>query len=160
MNDMADNIFDLPTSIQSPDKKPIVENGLIGLDKLDQIGTETLLAMISSKTNQEAAEKLGISYQALWARNVKYDIDKIVAQIPKQALLRLQIGSNRAADKLVEKLDDRREGLQAATEILDRVGLTGDKGNTVNIENKVLVIPSELMFKYGITSDAKAGSTG
>ena len=100
-------------------------------DGLDKMGSETLLALVQSKTQREAAEKLSIADNTLWYRIKKYKLDDIIAQIPKQALIRLQLGSTRAAEKLVEKLDSPREGLQAATEILDRVGLTGDKPTVV-----------------------------
>jgi len=119
----------------------IVENGKDvaqsnSFECLDKVGQETLLALLSSKTNVEAAERLSIAPNSLWYRIKKYNLDKIIADIPRQALMRLQLGSTRAAEKLVEKLEDRREGLQAATEILDRVGLTGDKGRTL-IQNNV-----------------------
>lgn len=100
------------------------------LEKIGEMpkeGTETLLALLQSRTNGEAAQRLSIAESTLYFRINKFGLDKIIADFPKQALMRLQLGSTRAADKLVEKLDDRREGLQAATEILDRVGLTGDK---------------------------------
>ena len=38
------------------------------------------------------------------------------------------------------------------------LGYSEDKGTNINIENKVLVLPSELIGKYGITHDSKDSS--
>lgn len=99
--------------------------------ELDQTGTETLLALVQCKTNREAAVRLSIDESTLYLRINKYNLRERMAEFPKQALARLQLGSTRAADVLVEKLDSRSESLQAATEILDRVGLRGDSPQTL-----------------------------
>ena len=104
---------------------------LTKVNALDKEGVQTLLAYMQSKTVEDAARALGITRQGLWLRVKKYKLDEIISEVPKEALMRLQLGSTKAAEKLVEKLDDRHEGLQAATEILDRVGLTGDKPTVV-----------------------------
>lgn len=106
---------------------PTSPKELTDVNSLDKTATETLLALISTKNSTEAAERLGITRQAVWLRVQKYGLNKWIEQIPKQALARLQLGSDLAAEKLVEKLDDRREGLEAAKEILNRVGISGDK---------------------------------
>ena len=130
------------------------------LEKIGEMpkeGTETLLALLQSRTNGEAAQRLSIAESTLYFRINKFGLDKIIADFPKQALMRLQLGSTRAADKLVEKLDDRREGLQAATEILDRVGLTGDKPSMIqqiNVGNEMGVKVSTY-DSSGITPDSK-----
>ncbi len=133
------------------------DNKLTKVDALDKEGVETLLAYMQSKTVEEAAQTLGITRQGLWLRVKKYKLDEIVSEVPKEALMRLQVGSTKAADVLVGELDERQNKMEAAKEILDRVGLTGDKDGSVNIENKVLVIPSELVQKYAITSDTTTG---
>lgn len=106
------------------------------LDGLDKKGMQTLIAYVNAKSTQEAADSLGITRQALWLRIKKYNLDKLITEIPKQAIARLQIGSVLAADKLIEKLDSRTESLDAAVEILDRVGV-GNKGPVVAIQNNM-----------------------
>lgn len=109
------------------------------IDQMDKVGAETLLALLSTKTNTEAAERLGIERSTLWYRIQKYKLDEMIEKVPKEALMRLQLSSTRAAEKLIEKLDDRKDGLQAATEILDRVGLVGNKGSGVNIQGEKVI---------------------
>lgn len=99
-------------------------------EHLDKIGTETLLALLSSRTKSEAAEKLSIARSALYQRIIKYGLEKHLEAIPKQALQTLQMGSDRAAETLVHALDDRINKMEAAKEILDRVGVT-NKAPTV-----------------------------
>lgn len=106
-------------------------SGIEKFGELDKTGSETLLALLQSKTNGEAARTLSIAESTLYQRIKRYNLDKIIEQFPKQALMRLQLGSTRAAEVLVEKLEKRDESLQAATQILDRVGLTGEKTQTL-----------------------------
>lgn len=94
--------------------------------QLDQAGTETLLALLSSKTKTEAAEKLKIDRTTLYQRIDRYGLAKHLEAIPKRALQTLQMGSELAAETMINKLSGH-QGLEAAKEILDRVGLTGDK---------------------------------
>lgn len=97
---------------------------------LDRVGTETLLAILSSKTKTEAAEKLSIDRTTLYLRIDKYKLGQYLEEIPKKALQTLQMGSERAAETLVHALDDRMNKMEAAKEILDRVGVT-NKAPTV-----------------------------
>jgi hypothetical protein len=65
--------------------------------------------------------------------------------MPKEALMRLQLGSTKAADEFVQELDHQRVDVRqkAAGEILDRVGLTGDSPSVLqqfNLGEKGFVI--------------------
>ena len=126
------------------DKKELTE-----FDGLDADGVKTLMAVMNSKSTSDAAAALGITRQALWIRTKKYNIDKIIADFPKEALMRLQLGSTRAADVLVEKLESRSESLQAATEILDRVGLTGGNPPVLQQFN----VKGEMSVEFGSNDD-------
>lgn len=118
------------------------------IEQLDKTASETLLALLSSKTQTEAAERLQIERSTLWYRVKKYKLDDIIAQIPREALMRLQLASTSAAEKLVQKLDDRKEGLQAAIEILDRTGVTARKDDSPQVQvNTFIGVKKE---DYGI----------
>ncbi len=107
---------------------------LTELDGLDTVGTQTLLALIQSKTHQEAADKLSITRGGLWLRVKKYKLDEIIAQFPRQALMRLQLSSIKAAEVLNEEMEKtgfNSKRLEAAKDVLDRVGVTGDKPTTL-----------------------------
>jgi len=120
---------------------------------LDKVGKETLVALLSSNSKDQAAEQLGITRKALYLREQKYDFTPFLAAVPQQALQALQMGSVKAADNFIRKIDDRDSGvsLAASREILDRVGLGTQISNnqTTNIQ---VVIPNELQNKYAIPS--------
>lgn len=98
---------------------------------LDQLGKDTLLALLTSKTKTEAANKLSISRQQLYNREKKYGLVKFLEEIPQKALQTLQMGSVRAAEMLVEQLDSDKNAMEAAKEILDRVGIVKREGPTI-----------------------------
>lgn len=103
---------------------------------------ETLLAILTTSTFTEAASKLGITLEGLSKRRIKYGIDKQIAALPEQALDRLRIGSVKAANELVNQLDDRQIQFRnkAANDVLGYVvprQNTGGVAVQVNF-NKVL----------------------
>lgn len=118
--------------LAAPENQP--ESKLSLIDTMDRVGVETLVALLQHDTQKETAAALGISPQALWLRVNKYHLKEIMAEIPQQALMRLHMGSIKAADNLVKKIDSQKEtvSLQASTEILDRVGLVGQPDVVVN----------------------------
>ena len=91
---------------------------------------ETLLAILTTNSYEEAAKKLHMTGDGLRLRRVKYGIDKRVAELPAEALDRLRMGSVRAANTFVNNLDNPTKDMEAAKEILNRVGIT-DKTPTV-----------------------------
>jgi hypothetical protein len=102
--------------------------------------SETVAALTTSPTNTAAASLLGISNQALYERLGRYpEIKEAVDEIPQRALEILKRNTEKAANVIVGKLDDRRKDFEAAKEVLDRAGVgvkgkgvratTDDKGN-------------------------------
>lgn len=121
---------------QLPENKP-VEGNTEGstddktLQNMDKTGFDTLIALLECHTKTAAAIQLGIDRSTLYDRIDKYQLDKVIDTIPQKALQTLKLGSERAAEVLVEGLDDRREKYANAERVLDRVGLTGGGPKTL-----------------------------
>lgn len=107
--------------------------------KQSKEAVQTLLALLSTSTKSEAAEKLGIARDTLYRRIEKYGINEQIAKIPEEAMSVLQQGSLEAAENFVKKVRSRNENIsmEASKEILDRVGITKKDSNdgTFNAEN-------------------------
>lgn len=97
---------------------------------LDPKGKETLLALLTCRTKTKAAEQLGINRTTLYERIDRYNLGDVIEKIPERALQTLQIGSERAAEVLVDELENIRNRMEASKEILDRVGLGAPKGSS------------------------------
>jgi hypothetical protein len=109
--------------------------------ELDKTGKETLLALLTHRTKTAAAKSLSISQQALYQRIDKYELNKFIAELPARALQQLQLGSIRAAEVMVEQLDDRQNKMEASKEILDRTGVVRKQPQTqVNIAGKEMSV--------------------
>lgn len=121
-------------------------NSYADLRQLSPQASETLIAILSTSTYEEAAESLGISDVALWARRKKYNLDKIVDRFPQEALQRLKMYSIRAADTLgrVLKHSNPAYSMNAASEILDRVGVS--KGPQIVIDNRQVINEVEFIL--------------
>jgi len=107
---------------------------------LDKVGKETLIALLSSNTKDQAAELLGITRKALYLRQQKYDLAPYLASVPQQALQALQMGSVKAANNVVTLVGNRDLGisLQASKDILDRVGLGRNENTGNNFQVNIL----------------------
>lgn len=102
--------------------------------ELDATGKETLLALLTYRTKTAAAKALSIDDSTLYQRINKYELNKFLEELPTRALQQLQLGSVRAAEVMIEQLDDRKNKMEAAKEILDRTGVTRKEAKTqVNI---------------------------
>ena len=103
---------------------------------LDEVGTATLMAILTTDTRTEAAEKLQIDRATLYRRIEKYDLDKHIMEIPNQALSVLRQSSIKAAENYIKKIDHRdpRISIEASNQVLDRIGL-GAKTTQNNIQN-------------------------
>jgi hypothetical protein len=126
------------------------------LNKLDQ-GKEldTVMAVLSTRTYTDAAERLGIDRTTLYLRMDKWNIKERIAKIPEKALARLELMSIDAAETLTGKLDNPRESMEAATEILDRVGISGKQAQQnmqVNVQGNI----SDIEF---VTDDTESQTT-
>ena len=84
-----------------------------------------MIALLASESRSEAAKSLGIVRSALYERIDKYGLNKLLEQIPNNALGVLQQGSIKAAENFVGKIDhrDARVSMDASKEVLDRVGV-------------------------------------
>ena len=93
--------------------------------------SETVLALVVSKTYTEAAEKLGIARKTLYRRIERYNLQELVDQVPQEAIAALKAGSLAAAMELIGELSEQRPEVRhkAAKEILDRAGVVkGEEG--------------------------------
>jgi hypothetical protein len=120
------------------------------IPQLPDIATETLVALLSSKTKTEAAHKLQIDRTTLYNRIDKFGLDKIISEIPRKALQTLMMGSERAAEVLVDELDNKRpdsKKIEAAKDILDRVL---PKQNTPQVAVQINQIIGNKKEEYGI----------
>lgn len=121
------------------------------VQKLDKSGTETLIALLTSDTRTEAAEKLGITRSSLYARIEKYEIDKHLEAVPAQALGVLRQGSLKAAENFVKKVahSNPNVSMEASKEVLDRVGVVSQKSNNpTNVQVNVSALLEEDRKKY------------
>jgi len=101
-------------------------NKLAGLGKTEQtLVAETMLAILTTDSYEEAAEKLGMTREGLRKRREKYELDERIAEIPEEALAKLQAHSVVAANVFVKNLKNPRKEMEAAKEVLNRVGVDG-----------------------------------
>lgn len=104
---------------------------------LDKVGTETLLALLTCHTKTEASEQLGIDRKTLYLRMEKYGLREYINRLPEQAMESLKMGSIKAVENYVRKIDHRDASisLEASNQILDRVGLGAKQqsGSPVNV---------------------------
>lgn len=122
-------------------KKPIVAA---------KVETETLLALATSDTVTEAAERLGIARNSLYERIHKYGLTEKLKDIQNAAAVELLTSSGKAARKIGELVDhkDPNIAIKAATENLDRIGITKANNNSqVNINFNQIV--KEQRERYG-----------
>jgi len=108
---------------------------------LNKKGTETLEALLTTKTLTAAAAMLEIDRVTLYKRIDEYQLNELVAQIKQQAVLTLAQSSVDAAENLAKKIDssDDKASILASTEILDRAGIvkpqTSEGGTNINFWN-------------------------
>jgi len=92
----------------------------------EEVIAETVLALITTKTNGQAAERIGISEDGLYKRlRTIPEIREGIAKVPEMALSRLQANSVDAAEVMVDEFKNRMRRLEAAKEVLSLVGLKG-----------------------------------
>lgn len=101
------------------------------------LAAETLIAVTTSETIQEAADKLGISRTQTHNRIKQYGLQEKILALKEDALAELTLGGAKAARNLVSKIDSTNESvsLGASNSVLDRIGLTKqDTSNTTTIQ--------------------------
>lgn len=120
--------------------------------QLDKKATETLIALTTSDTITEAAQKLGIARKNLYERINRYGLKEHLEEIQTSTLAELVVGSKKAAKKLIEHLDnnDANVSIKASTEILDRTGVTKSNNNTSGVNINFNNYSSEQRTKYDL----------
>lgn len=116
------------------EKKPSVKRH--GVTKSPEVlAAETFMAVISSDTGQEAANKLGITRQQVYWRIKEYGLTEKIKAIKEDALAELHFGATKAARNLVQKIDSENEAISksASDSVLDRIGLTKSDSTNTNI---------------------------
>jgi len=109
------------------------------------IVAETISALLVSKTITDAAELLGLDRSTLYKRMEMHpEIKATLDEIATQSLNLLKSSSFRAAEVLIEMLNNPFKRLEAAKEILDRVGISGK--NTPTIQNVDIGGPMKIEF--------------
>ena len=90
------------------------------------IMAETLVALLTNDTVQDAADSLGISRTGVYKRVRRYDLANKLIELKGSAQTELAVGAAKAARNLIEKIDheDPDISMKASTETLDRIGLT------------------------------------
>lgn len=90
------------------------------------LAAETLIALLTNDTVQQAADSLGISRTAVYKRVQKYDLSNKLIELKGSAQAELATGAALAARNLVQKItsEDEDVSMKASTEVLDRIGLT------------------------------------
>ena len=90
------------------------------------LAAETLIALLTSDTVQDAADSLGISRTGVYKRVQKYDLANKLIELKGSAQAELAVGAAKAARNLISKIDheDADISMKASTETLDRIGLT------------------------------------
>ena len=99
------------------------------------LATETLIAVTTSETIREAAEKLNISQKQVFERIKKYELKDKILTLKEDALLELSTTSVKAARRIGTLIDsdDEKVALAASNSNLDRVGVTKSDNTNTNI---------------------------
>lgn len=113
---------------------------------------ETLIALLTNDTVQDAADALNISRTMVYKRVRKYNLAEKLIELKGSAQAELATGAAKAARNLIAKIDseDPDISLKATTETLDRIGLTkpSNVGTAVQVNFNQHV--SDKREEYGI----------
>lgn len=100
----------------------------------DQIISETVAAIVQCRTISKASELLGLERSTVYDRMAKYPaIKEAVQKIKDSAATVLTANTKRAAEVIVEGLDDKRSRYDNAKYILDGMGVTKQKETSVQV---------------------------
>jgi len=104
------------------------------VQKTKDIISETVAAITSTPTLTKAAELIGIQRSTLYQRMESYpEISEAVMKIKEKAHLTLANGTQKAAEVIVEGLEDKRSRYDNAKYILDGMGVTKQKDTNVQV---------------------------
>ena len=116
------------------------------------LAAETLIALLTNDTVQEAADSLGISRMGVYKRVRKYDLANKLIELKGSAQAELATGAALAARNLVQKItsEDEDVSMKASTEVLDRIGLTKPTNTGTAVQVNFNQHVSEKREEYGI----------
>ena len=116
------------------------------------LAAETLIALLTSDTVQDAADSLGISRTGVYKRVQKYDLANKLIELKGSAQAELAVGAAKAARNLISKIDheDADISMKASTETLDRIGLTKPTNTGTAVQVNFNQHVSEKREEYGI----------
>lgn len=114
------------------------------------LAAETLIAVTSSDTIQQAADLLGISRKQVHERIVKYELKEKILQLKENALTELTMGAPKAARKLISLIDsdDEKVAKSASDSVLDRAGVTKSDNNSTGTTFNFVQVNQEKGSKY------------
>ena len=96
--------------------------------------SETTAAILSGGSNRRGAEILGITETSLYERLNKYpEIREAINKAREVAAEKLMTATPRAAEVIVDGLDDKRSRYDNAKYILDGMGVTKQKETSVQV---------------------------
>lgn len=119
---------------------------------LRPIEKQYIVARLRTNTKQEAAEVIGLSPSAVyqWKREKQLLIEAIVSRLQVEPLIAarqiLIDGATHAAGKMLEHVDsaDERVSREAASDVLDRCGISRRPSMTVDLQIIKLMSTDEL----------------
>lgn len=116
------------------------------------IMAETLVALLTNDTVQDAADSLGISRTGVYKRVRRYDLANKLIELKGSAQTELAVGAAKAARNLIEKIDheDPDISMKASTETLDRIGLTKPTNSGTAVQVNFNQHVADKRGEYGI----------
>lgn len=116
------------------------------------IASETLIALLTHDTVEEAAKALGIHRTAVYKRVRKYDLASKLIELKGSAQAELAVGAAKAARNLIDKIDheDPDVSMKASTETLDRIGLTKPTNSGTAVQVNFNQHVADKREEYGI----------
>jgi hypothetical protein len=118
----------------------------------DKLINDLVLALILKPDRLSQAEYLHMGESTLYLKLKQHpEVFKRLAEIPKEAIANLQAGSLEATEVLRGALKEHKNKMEAASQILDRVGITGGKsGVGLKVEGSGMTVE---FLSYGTTSN-------
>lgn len=116
------------------------------------IAGETLIALLTHDTVEEAAKSLGIHRTAVYKRVRKYDLANKLIELKGSAQAELATGAAKAARNLIDKIDSQNEdtSMKASTEVLDRIGVVKPTGPGTAVQVNFNQHVQEKRDQYGL----------
>lgn len=131
-------------------KDSVAQNKVVKAPEI--LAAETLIALLTNDTVEDAAKSLGIHRTAVYKRVRKYDLANKLIELKGSAQAELATGAAKAARNLISKIDSENEdtSVKASTEVLDRIGLTKPTGAGTAVQVNFNQHVTDKREEYGI----------